>query len=81
MPQIMRGIGRNASVLTGVAHRVANRLPAPSERRSRVRGVGAASRLGHSAQEHLRTHAHFVIDRSELDYADVLTNARPVQTP
>jgi hypothetical protein len=53
----------------------------PSERRSRVRGVGAASRLGHSAQEHLRTHAHFVIDRSELDYADVLTNARPVQTP
>jgi hypothetical protein len=78
MPQIMRGIGRNASVLTGVAHRVANRLPA---QRAPVRGVGAASRLGHSAQEHLRTHAHFVIDRSELDYADVLTNARPVQTP
>jgi hypothetical protein len=32
----------------------------------------AAAWLGHSAQEHLRTHAHVMIDRTELDYASLL---------
>jgi hypothetical protein len=43
--------------------------------------VEAASWLGHSAQEHLRTYAHVVADRAELDYADLLADARLVQTP
>jgi integrase len=43
--------------------------------------VEAASWLGHSAQEHLRTYAHVVIDRSELEYGDLLGDARAVQTP
>jgi integrase len=37
-----------------------------------VPAVKAASWLGHSAQEHLRTYAHVVVDRAELDYADPL---------
>jgi integrase len=32
----------------------------------------ASSWLGHSAQEHLRTYAHAVIDRTEIDYAESL---------
>ncbi len=32
----------------------------------------AAAKLGHSAQEHLRTYAHAVLDRAEIDYAAVL---------
>lgn len=39
---------------------------------SGVPAIEAASWLGHSAQEHLRTYAHVVIDRTELDYAPVL---------
>jgi hypothetical protein len=46
-----------------------------------VPAVEAASWLGHSAQEHLRTYAHVVIDRRELDYADLLGDARMVQIP
>ena len=30
----------------------------------------AAAWLGHSAQEHLRTYAHVMLDRAELDYGD-----------
>jgi hypothetical protein len=43
--------------------------------------VEPASWLGHSAQEHLRTYAHVVIDRSEVAYPDLLGDARLVQTP
>lgn len=43
-----------------------------------VPAVEAASWLGHSAQEHLRTYAHVVIDRSELNYAEVLGGAQVV---
>jgi len=32
----------------------------------------AAAWLGHSAQEHLRTYAHVMIDRAELDYTTLL---------
>ena len=46
-----------------------------------VPAVEAASWLGHSAQEHLRTYAHVVIDRSEIDYTDLLADARTVRTP
>lgn len=44
----------------------------------------AASWLGHSIQEHLRTYAHVVIDRTEIDYAEVLESAataRSVRAP
>jgi integrase len=41
-----------------------------------IPAVEAASWLGHSAQEHLKTYAHVVIDRSEVDYADLLDDAR-----
>jgi integrase len=37
-----------------------------------VPAAEAASWLGHSAQEHLRTYAHVVIDRTEVDYASIL---------
>ncbi len=47
---------------------------------SGVAAAEAASWLGHSAQEHLRTYAHVVINRSEIDYADVLGDAHTVQT-
>jgi integrase len=33
-----------------------------------VPAAQAASWLGHSAQEHLRTYAHAVLDRTEIDY-------------
>jgi integrase len=52
-----------------------------------LRGVPAATAsawLGHSAQEHLRTYAHAVLDRTELDYPSALEmcsdGARPVPT-
>jgi hypothetical protein len=34
--------------------------------------VEAGSWLGQSAQEHLKTYAHVMIDRTELDYAALL---------
>lgn len=37
-----------------------------------VPAAEASSWLGHSAQEHLRTYAHVVIDRTEIDYAALL---------
>ena len=40
-----------------------------------VPAAEAASWLGHSAQEHLRTYAHVVIDRAEVDYANLLGGA------
>ncbi len=40
----------------------------------------AAAWLGHSTQEHLRTYAHVVIDRSEVDYAAVMRD-RAVLSP
>jgi len=46
-----------------------------------VPAAEAASWLGHSAQEHLRTYAHVVIDRTEVDYANVLGDARTVRAP
>jgi integrase len=39
----------------------------------------AASWLGHSPQEHLRTYAHVVIDRTEVDYANVLGREHTVR--
>jgi hypothetical protein len=33
-----------------------------------VPAAQAASWLGHSAQEHLRTYAHVVVNRTEIDY-------------
>ena len=45
-----------------------------------VPAVEAASWLGHSAQEHLRTYAHVVIDRAEVAYERVM-RARMVQSP
>lgn len=41
---------------------------------SGVPAAQAASWLGHSAQEHLRTYAHVVIDRTELDYAGLCSD-------
>jgi integrase len=41
----------------------------------------AASWLGHLPQEHLRTYAHVVLDRHELDYCNLLNRDRAVQTP
>ena len=35
---------------------------------SGVPAAEASSWLGHSAQEHLKTYAHVVIDRTEIDY-------------
>ena len=46
-----------------------------------VPAVEAASWLGHSAQEHLRTYAHVTVDRTELDYPDLLGHARVVLSP
>jgi hypothetical protein len=40
-----------------------------------VPAAQAASWLGHSAQEHLRTYTHVVIDRTEIDYAELLSGA------
>ena len=39
-----------------------------------VPAAQAASWLGHSAHEHLRTYAHVVIDRTEVDYPAALTD-------
>jgi integrase len=39
---------------------------------SGVPAAQAAAWLGHSAQEHLRTYAHVVIDRTEIAYEDLL---------
>ncbi len=48
---------------------------------SGVPAAQAAGWLVHSAQEHLRTYAHVMIDRTELDYSEMLERARTVQTP
>jgi integrase len=37
----------------------------------------AAAWLGHSAQEHLRTYAHVMLDRTELEYAALLETRSP----
>jgi len=39
----------------------------------------AAAWLGHSAQEHLRTYAHVMLDRTELDYPQLLS-VGPLET-
>ena len=44
-----------------------------------VAAAEAASWLGHSAREHLRTYAHVVIDRTEIDYANVLGREHTVR--
>lgn len=41
----------------------------------------AATWLGHSSQEHLRTYAHVVLDRTEIDYAKVLACNLAVRAP
>jgi len=43
-----------------------------------VAAAQAAAWLGHSPQEHLRTYAHVVLDRRELDYAKLLGRDRTV---
>jgi hypothetical protein len=35
----------------------------------------------HSAQEHLRTYAHVMLDRTELDYSKLLGRDRMVLAP
>ena len=45
---------------------------------SGVPAAQAAGWLGHSAQEHLRTYAHVMLDRTELDYAKLLGDDRTV---
>ena len=42
-----------------------------------VSAAEAAAWLGHSAQEHLRTYAHVVLDRTETDYAELLRSLAP----
>ena len=42
---------------------------------SGVPAAQASSWLGHSAQEHLRTYAHAVLDRAEVDYPSELEPA------
>jgi integrase len=37
-----------------------------------VPAAQASAWLGHSAQEHLRTYAHAVLDRTEIDYGGTL---------
>jgi integrase len=41
----------------------------------------AGKKLGQSAQEHLRTYAHVVLDRREIDYAEWLERDRVVLAP
>lgn len=48
---------------------------------SGVPAAQAAGWLGHSAQEHLRTYAHVMIDRTELDYASLLGDDPMVLAP
>jgi integrase len=45
---------------------------------SGVPAAQAAGWLGHSAQEHLRTYAHVMIDRTELDYSNLLIERQAV---
>ena len=45
---------------------------------SGVPAAQAAGWLGHSPQEHLRTYAHVMLDRTELDYASLLGDDRTV---
>jgi integrase len=42
--------------------------------------VQAAAWLGHSVQEHLRTYAHVMLDRTELDYAAMLSTGTRANT-
>jgi integrase len=44
-----------------------------------VPAAQAAGWLGHSAQEHLRTYAHVMIDRTELDYSKFLEHERSIR--
>jgi integrase len=83
------GADRLRTAITGACKAAAVPTFSPHDLRHRratlwhlqgVPAVDAASWLGHSPQEHLRTYAHVVIDRSELDYADLLGDARMVQT-
>lgn len=46
---------------------------------SGVPAAQAAGWLGHSAQEHLRTYAHVMIDRTELDYPKLLDRERMIR--
>jgi integrase len=48
---------------------------------SGVPAAQAAGWLGHSAQEHLRTYAHVMLDRTELDYSKLLDRDRVVLAP
>ena len=48
---------------------------------SGVPAAQAAGWLGHSAQEHLRTYAHVMLDRTELDYTSLLADDRMVLAP
>jgi hypothetical protein len=46
--------------------------------------VQASLWLGHSAQEHLRTYAHAVLDRTEVDYGAIAAardRSRGVELP
>ncbi len=44
-----------------------------------VPAAQAAGWLGHSAQEHLRTYAHVMLDRTELDYSKQLDHERTIR--
>jgi integrase len=44
-----------------------------------VPAAQAAGWLGHSAHEHLRTYAHVMIDRTELDYSKFLEHERSIR--
>jgi integrase len=46
-----------------------------------VPAAQASGWLGHSAQEHLRTYAHAMLDRTELDYSKLLGSDRTVLAP
>jgi integrase len=41
----------------------------------------AAAQLGHSPTEHLRTYAHVVVERREIDHAGLVKSARGVSAP
>jgi hypothetical protein len=46
-----------------------------------VPAVEAVAWLGHSPHEHLATYAHaMLVDRNEINYADVLVRDRTVHT-
>ena len=46
-----------------------------------VSAAEASSRLGHSPTEHLRTYAHVVLDRREIDCLELLGAVRSVRAP